>query len=283
MAAIVLLAACGDSAGSDADTAVGSHGKSAAATSSAVPGTKGTQPKGSQTEGPQTKGSGSAKPTEERQADGPPGKAAPAPRAPRLRPGQIPGLGSLTRGRIPADARQALVVTGDSYDSSLSTAVLYTRDAPGGGWRAVTPRWEAHNGLNGWADKHWENDLRTPVGIYGLTAAGGLFAPPNTVFPYEQDPAYSVSGEGFDGEPLEGSFDYVVAIDYNRTPGVSPLDRERPLGQERGGGIWLHVDHGGPTQGCVSLSENHMRELLRLLDPRKNPVVVMGDAGWLEG
>lgn len=62
-----------------------------------------------------------------------------------------------------------------------------------------------------------------------------------------------VSGEGFDGEQLEGSFDYVVAIDYNRTPGVTPLDQERPLGQERGGGIWIHVDHGGPTQGCVSL------------------------------
>ncbi|MFB7913586.1 L,D-transpeptidase family protein [Streptomyces sp. NPDC056061] len=260
VAAIVLLAACGDSAGTDADTAGGSPRKPSAAASSAAPRTG------------------------HRQADGPPGRAAAsAPRAPGARPARIPGLGSLTRGRIPAGARQALVVTGDSYDSSLSTAVLYARDDPTKGWRAVTPRWEAHNGLNGWADKHWENDLRTPVGVYGLTAAGGLFAPPNTVFPYERDPAYSVSGEGFDGEPLEGSFDYVVAIDYNRTPGVSPLDQERPLGQERGGGIWLHVDHGGPTQGCVSLSEGHMRELLRLLDPRKNPVVVMGDAEWLEG
>jgi len=204
------------------------------------------------------------------------------PRAPGVRPALIPGLGLLTRGRIPAETRQALVVTGDFYDSSLSAAVLYTRDDPAQGWRAVTPRWSAHNGLNGWADQHWENDLRTPVGVYGLTAAGGLFKPPETVFPYEQSPAYTVGGEGFDGEPLEGSFDYVVAIDYNRTPGASPLDQTRPLGQQRGGGIWLHVDHGGPTQGCVSLSEEHMKELLRLLDPRKNPVVVMGDAEWLE-
>jgi L,D-peptidoglycan transpeptidase YkuD (ErfK/YbiS/YcfS/YnhG family) len=249
VAAILSLAACGD-------TAI------TGTTSPATPAPSTTSSAGSQ-------------------ADGPPGRAA-APRAPGIRPALIPGLGLRTRGRISADTRQVLVVTGNSYNSSLSTVVLYTRDDPAQGWRAVTSRWEAHNGLNGWADKHWEGDLRTPVGIYGLTAAGGLFKPPETVFPYEQNPAYTVSGEGFDGEPLEGSFDYVVAIDYNRTPGVSPLDPERPLGQKRGGGIWLHVDHGGPTQGCVSLPEEHMKELLRLLDPRKNPVVVMGDAEWLE-
>lgn len=106
-----------------------------------------------------------------------PGRAAPGPYAPRLVPREIPALGPRTRGGIPADARQALVVTGDSYDSSLSTAVLYTRDDPAAGWRAATGRWPAHNGLNGWTDEHWEGDLRTPVGVYGLTAAGGRFEP----------------------------------------------------------------------------------------------------------
>jgi L,D-peptidoglycan transpeptidase YkuD (ErfK/YbiS/YcfS/YnhG family) len=46
----------------------------------------------------------------------------------------------------------------------------------------------------------------------------------------------------------------------------------------RGGGIWLHVDHGGPTHGCVSIAEEHMKELLLTLDPDLHPVVVMGDA-----
>ena len=48
-----------------------------------------------------------------------------------------------------------------------------------------------------------------------------------------------------------------------------------------GGGIWFHVDHGGPTHGCVSLSRPHMRALLRALDPALHPVVVMGDAASL--
>ncbi|MFB6946992.1 L,D-transpeptidase family protein [Streptomyces sp. NPDC056305] len=216
------------------------------------------------------------------QADGIRGKAAPAPAAPRLRPREIPALGPQMRAEIPADSQQALVVTGDFYNSSLSTAVLYTRDDPARGWRAATDRWPARNALNGWTDEHWEDDLRTPVGVYGLTAAGGLLEPPGTMFPYNQSPAFAVSGQGFDGESLEGSFNYVVAVDYNRTPGTSPLDPERPLGKERGGGIWIHADHGGPTQGCISLPEDRMRELLRLLDPQKKPVVVMGDVEALE-
>jgi L,D-peptidoglycan transpeptidase YkuD (ErfK/YbiS/YcfS/YnhG family) len=69
----------------------------------------------------------------------------------------------------------------------------------------------------------------------------------------------------------------VIAIDYNREPGTSPLDWTRPLGAGRGGGIWIHVDHGGPTHGCVSIAERHLKDLLRALDPALHPVVVMGD------
>ncbi|MEU1164548.1 hypothetical protein ABZ372_29845, partial [Streptomyces sp. NPDC005921] len=73
----------------------------------------------------------------------------------------------------------------------------------------------------------------------------------------------------------------LFAINYNREPGTSPLDWTRPLGTSRGGGIWLHVDHGGPTHACVSVAKAHMRELLRTLDPDRHPVVVMGHADWL--
>lgn len=219
---------------------------------------------------------------------GPPGAAASAGGAPRggspapaasPQPTELPGLGPKTRAAVPATARQAFVVTGDSVDSNRSTAVLYTRDGPAGpGWRATLGPWPAHNALNGWTDEHWESDLRSPVGVFTLTAAGGRLAPPDTALPYDLSPDFRVTGEGFHGEPLEGSFDYVVAIDYNRLPGTSPLDRTRPLGEERGGGIWVHVDHGGPTQGCVSVTEDRMKELLGALDPAMEPVIVMGDA-----
>jgi L,D-peptidoglycan transpeptidase YkuD (ErfK/YbiS/YcfS/YnhG family) len=75
------------------------------------------------------------------------------------------------------------------------------------------------------------------------------------------------TGRGVDGESLAGAFDYVIAIDYNRVDGSSPLDPRRPQGAARGGGVWLHVDHGGPTQGCISLGSDAMRRLLQTLDP----------------
>ncbi|WP_228976034.1 L,D-transpeptidase family protein [Streptomyces sp. DH12] len=202
-------------------------------------------------------------------------KAAPGPPAPATLP-VIPGLGPATRARIPKDSRQAVVVRGDDRDASTSTATLYEHD-PVTGWTAVSDPWPAHNAAKGWTDHHLQGDLRSPIGVYGLTDAGGLLDDPGAKLPYEQGEGFTVTGNGSLGEPLEGSFDYVVAINYNRRPGVTPLDWTRPWGDERGGGIWIHVDHDGPTQGCVSLERDRMRELLRWLDPEKKPVVVMGD------
>ncbi|WP_031084210.1 lipoprotein [Streptomyces sp. NRRL WC-3549] len=196
-------------------------------------------------------------------------------------PAEIPALGPQTRAQIPAGAGQAVVVTGDGADSNRSVVMVYGRDDPATGWRPVTGPWAAHNGKRGWTDHHVADDLRSPVGVFGLTDAGGRLPDPGALLPYDEQPRFAVTGEGFLGEPLDGSFDYVVAINYNRVSGVSPLDRTRPLGEERGGGIWLHVDHGGPTQGCVSLPEDRMTELLRTLDPAKHPVIVMGDAASL--
>ncbi|WP_405549576.1 L,D-transpeptidase family protein [Streptomyces microflavus] len=205
-----------------------------------------------------------------------PAEAEPAPG-----PAEIPGLGPLTRAEIPEEARQAFVVTGEDEDANRSSAVLYSREDPAEGWAPAAGPWDAHNGMEGWTDHHVAGDLRSPRGVYTLTDAGGRLPDPGALLPYDEHPRFAVDGEGFFGEPLEGSFDYVVAINYNRTEGVTPLDRTRPLGLERGGGIWIHVDHGGPTQGCVSIPEERMEQLLRTLDPALNPVIVMGDAETL--
>ncbi|MET9430577.1 MULTISPECIES: hypothetical protein [unclassified Streptomyces] len=210
-------------------------------------------------------------------AAGPPADPAPA-TAPR--PADLPGIGPLTRARIPAATRQALVVTGEGPDSSRSTAVLYAYE-PTRGWHPVTKPWQAHNALRGWTDDHHADDLRTPIGVFRIGDAGGRLPDPGTRLPYDQDEEFNMSGTGFLGEPLEGSFDHVVAIDYNRVPGTTPLNKTRPLGLAKGGGVWIHVDHGGPTRACVSLPLERMRELLLALDPAKEPVIVMGHAAAL--
>ncbi|GAA3507223.1 L,D-transpeptidase family protein [Streptomyces showdoensis] len=202
-------------------------------------------------------------------------------RAPRERqrppraPERIAGIGPVTQARIPDGTTQVLVASGDAADGNVVTAVLHERD-PAGHWHPVAGPWAGHNALRGWTDAHQAGDLRSPTGVYRIGDAGGRLPDPGARVPYDQDEEFEVSGTGFLGEPLEGSFDYVVAIDYNRVAGTTPLNKERPLGPERGGGVWIHVDHGGPTQACVSLPRENMAELLRALDPAREPVVVMG-------
>ncbi|WP_345643484.1 L,D-transpeptidase family protein, partial [Streptomyces tremellae] len=214
-------------------------------------------------------------------AAGPPGpRAAPGPLeaagAPVHR--QLPGLGPRTLAQVPASARQVVVVRGRDVDSPRARLVAYR--LTGAGW-VTDADWRARNARDGWTQDHHDDDLRSPVGVFGLTDAGGRLPDPGTRLPYDASPDFATEGTGFEGESLAHAFDYVVAINYNRVAGVSPLDLKRPLGEDRGGGIWFHVDHGGPTHGCVALPEDRMRQLLRLLDPALRPVVVMGDAASL--
>jgi L,D-peptidoglycan transpeptidase YkuD (ErfK/YbiS/YcfS/YnhG family) len=201
-----------------------------------------------------------------------------APQALNQLPQKLPGLGPGTLAQIPADANQVVIVTGTGIDANTSTVVLYQRTEDG--WQAG-PSWAAHNGFAGWSAQHVNNDLRSPIGVFGLTDAGGLLADPGSKLPYHQGNGFAIGGTGLDGEPLAGAFDYVIAINYNRVPGRNPLDWTMPMGARRGGQIWFHVDHGGPTHGCVSLPAADMITLLRTLDPAQNPVVVMGDSGSL--
>ncbi|MFJ9414585.1 hypothetical protein ACIRPT_10520 [Streptomyces sp. NPDC101227] len=197
--------------------------------------------------------------------------AAPAARS-------IPGLSDAVRKQIPSGTRQVLVVTGEDGDSYESRVVLYTRAKGSDDWQPGRT-WAAHNAAHGWTDDHHYGDLRSPQGVYTLTDAGGrLPAPGGTKLPYDHNRSFVANGTGVEGEPLAGAFDYVIAINYNRVAGTSPLDQQRPDGAHKGGGVWLHVDHDGPTQGCVSLKPDVMRELLRTLDPAQHPVIVMGPA-----
>ncbi|MFJ8470557.1 L,D-transpeptidase family protein [Kitasatospora sp. NPDC094011] len=188
----------------------------------------------------------------------------------------IPGLGAAFTAKIPAATTQVVVATGQGKDTDRNSVTLWTR-TPEGRWLAGET-WQGHNGKNGWTTDHNEGDLRSPIGVFDLTDAGGRSADPGSKLPYDKDPSFVVSGTGFFGDQLAGSFDYVVAINYNRVAGSSPLDPRRPMGGKKGGGIWLHVDHDGPTHGCVSIPEDKMAQLIRTLDPAAHPVIAMGDA-----
>ena len=194
-------------------------------------------------------------------------------------PTAIPGLGPRTRAAIPAGSSQVLVAAGKARNSSASLVTLWSRQKDGR-WHPG-PTWAGHNAKDGWTRNHHAGDLRSPIGVFTLHDAGGFDTDPGSKLPYDHSSAFHAGGVGFDGETLDEAFDYVIAIDYNRVPGTSPLDGTQPLGEERGGGIWVHVDHGGPTHGCISVAAPHMVTLLRTLLPADHPVIVMGDGGSL--
>ncbi|MGW1913673.1 L,D-transpeptidase family protein [Streptomyces sp. NPDC002076] len=213
-------------------------------------------------------------------ATGSRGQAGPSPAvsiAPLAGPTRIPGVGDRLFRQIPRDCGQVVVVYGEGEDSAYSTVVLYTREGPE--WRPVT-RWPAHNGRNGWTTDHHMGDERSPVGVFGLSDAGGVLDDPGTRLPYDQDEAAYAPPNDWD-EAYQHVFDYVIAIDYNRLPGTPPHDGTRPEGDDKGGGIWLHLDHGDGTSACVSVSKDAMEFLLRTLDPAQDPVTVMGDRAEL--
>jgi L,D-peptidoglycan transpeptidase YkuD (ErfK/YbiS/YcfS/YnhG family) len=132
-------------------------------------------------------------------------------------------------------------------------------------------RWAGHNGMGGWSTHHHAGDLHTPVGVYSLTNAGGYLPNPGTRLPYQYDP-------GFYGLLDNGvrTFDYVIGINYDHVVGTPPSDGRRPLGVEAGGDIWLHVDHGSGTHGCVTIPRAGLAATLRWLRPAADPVMLMG-------
>ncbi|MFI9645573.1 hypothetical protein ACIHAA_04660 [Streptomyces sp. NPDC052040] len=213
-----------------------------------------------------------------------PGPAEPEPgrsaaSAPTDDPGRLPGVGDRTSRLVPEASRQVLAVYGDGENSPDCTIVLYEKDDDDA-WNEIG-RWRGHNGRRGWTADHHEDDLRTPAGVFTLGDSGGVLADPGTRLPYDRSASYVVPDAW--GAAHQHDFDYVVAIDYNRLRGTPPNDPTRPEGAGKGGGIWLHVDHGDGTSACVTLPESGMEYVLRTLDPDWDPVVVMGDRQYLAG
>nr|WP_245970570.1 L,D-transpeptidase family protein [Streptomyces rishiriensis] len=190
---------------------------------------------------------------------------------------RVPGVGDRMRRRIPLASRQIVAVYGDGKDSAQATVALYAKRGPN--WERVRS-WPGHNGKRGWTAEHRAGDNRSPVGVFSLTDAGGVLADPGTRLPYTRSASFAAPR--WWAKSHWHDFDYVIAIDYNRVKGVPPDDPTRPEGEERGGGIWLHMDHGSGTSACVSVSRAAMEDLLRMLDPDGHPVVVMGDRAALK-
>jgi L,D-peptidoglycan transpeptidase YkuD (ErfK/YbiS/YcfS/YnhG family) len=147
--------------------------------------------------------------------------------------------------------------------------------------RRVAGPWRARVGLRGLSAHHREGDGTTPVGAFTIgSTVYGIAADPGVKLRYhrltcgdwwDEDPrttAYNTFQHVACGStpPFGGgsealwqatvAYRYFAVIDYNtaRVPG-------------RGSAIFLHVDTGSATNGCVSLPRPQLVQTLRWLRP----------------
>jgi L,D-peptidoglycan transpeptidase YkuD (ErfK/YbiS/YcfS/YnhG family) len=227
--------------------------------------------------------------------------SAPAPRAARLtrvpsaRPRVAPTSPAAARPRhVPSpvdhlavgNARQAVTVVASGYGTSFATVTAYAKT--GSGWVRTLGPWPARIGRNGFAPpgRKREGDGRTPSGSYGFSFFFGVDpAPAGIRYSWRHAASYDVWDDdpsssrynlwtdirkqdaGASPEPMDQvpAYDAAAVIAYNtaRTPGL-------------GSAIFFHVWHGSATAGCVSVAHDHVLAMLRWLDPRQAPRIVMG-------
>jgi D-alanyl-D-alanine dipeptidase len=157
----------------------------------------------------------------------------------------------------------------------------------GGLWtlRFTTEGFFGRNGVT--ADKR-EGDGATPAGVFTFGTAFGIAPDPGAVRPYRQadtldvwvdDPASKHYNQwartdfpAADWKSAERiaaygkAYKYAIAIDYNVDPVVPG----------KGSAIFLHVETGGPTAGCIAVPEAAMVFFLSFARPGTRIVIARG-------
>jgi L,D-peptidoglycan transpeptidase YkuD (ErfK/YbiS/YcfS/YnhG family) len=175
------------------------------------------------------------------------------------------------------------VITVEAQSPLSQRAVLRTWQlASDGRYVQVFPPVLAWVGVNGVRPTR-EGLGRTPVGIFTMTQAFGNQPNNGTRLPYvyvERDdwwdenpvsPHYnrlvvSPVSPGGDSENLYDAgiaYAHAVVINYNTNPVVKGA----------GSGFFLHVSFGSATEGCVAISEDHLDQIMRWLNPSLHPVI----------
>jgi len=181
---------------------------------------------------------------------------------------------------------QLVTVTAASYGATQAKLTAYQRED--GRWRRVFGPWTAWIGRRGMAPAgaKREGDGRTPSGTFGFGFFFGVDPDPGVHFPYRRIHEYDVwddapssplynewvddryADAGADPEPMDVSaYDFGAVIAYNtaRTPGL-------------GSAIFLHINIGMPTAGCVTLPVGELLEILRWLNPSASPHITLAVA-----
>jgi L,D-peptidoglycan transpeptidase YkuD (ErfK/YbiS/YcfS/YnhG family) len=185
-------------------------------------------------------------------------------------------------------ANQVIVVATSRMRTTHATARTYER--AGDGWKIKRGAMPARVGVSGLSrpTRRHSGDGTTPIGNYGFVYGFGSRSDPGvTGFTWR----HLGPGDCWAGTPRKYNrwvhrtpcnpadenlwaharvaYRYAAVIDFNY---------RKPV-YGRGSGIFLHVQTGGPTAGCVSLREADLLPVLRWMRPGAR--IVIGPASWL--
>ena len=190
------------------------------------------------------------------------------------------------------DVRQALVAFNSAPDDHHANLLAYEKTKQG--WQAVFEVMPAGIGKNGFAPttEKVEGDGKSPTGIFALGQLFTYLDSADTKMPYQKttaedkwiDDAESenynqyVQGET-DAQSYENlllksdAYKYCMVIEYNTNPVV----------KGKGSAIFFHLNKTGneSTAGCVAISEENMLRVLKWLNPKSNPHIIMGNKNEL--
>jgi L,D-peptidoglycan transpeptidase YkuD (ErfK/YbiS/YcfS/YnhG family) len=187
-------------------------------------------------------------------------------------------------------AQQVIEVAASRYGTTYATLTAYRKTTSG--WVRSYGPWTARIGRNGFAPpgKKREGDGRTPTGSYGFGSFFfGVNAKPTGIrYAWRHAYTYDVWDDdsasarynlwtnrnrnypGRNPEPMHVTpvYNYGAVIAYNtaRKPGL-------------GSAIFLHVSRGRSTAGCVAVPQSQLLKLLRWLNPKLGPRIIMGTTG----
>ena len=188
---------------------------------------------------------------------------------------------------INEDVSQLIVVFNEVAGDHLATLVAMERADKS--WQPAFESIPAIIGSNGFAmpGEKREGDGKSPVGLFKL---GQLFTYElnvDTQMPFAQStpedkwiddpesPDYNrhvrgpTSANTYENLKLKSDhYKYCMVIRYNTDPVV----------KGKGSAIFLHLrePEDEATAGCIAISEPDMLQLLKWLDPKKHPMILMG-------
>jgi L,D-peptidoglycan transpeptidase YkuD (ErfK/YbiS/YcfS/YnhG family) len=189
----------------------------------------------------------------------------------------------------PAASQQLITVEAATARSTYATARTWSR--VDGCWISVGAASTARVGRNGVRKTKHEGDGSTPAGMFPIgDRMYGNSPSPGVSYPYVRlrcgdwwvedsrstayntfqrigcgrKPPFRVTTPDLSTSPR--AYAHLAVVEYNMHPVV----------RNRGSGIFLHVQIGKATSGCISLRRPALVRVLRWLDPEALPQIAIG-------